>query len=71
MEFKNNKDISILHKMIIQEIISFCKENKIEADEVRLLADNLQVSIEEGRWHPTTDSALQFFNKNELILESL
>lgn len=65
------KDLLGLHVDIMNLIIDFCKKNNVNADEVRFLADNFQVSVDEGIWHPTTDSALQFFKGDECVLESL
>ena len=61
-----------LHRLIMQEIIDFCKRNNIEADIVSLDADHLLDSIKFGKWHAGTDSALVLLDENkECIIESL
>jgi len=56
----------------MKEVIEFCKENNISADEVHFSADHLQDSIMFGKWHPGTDSCLGLLDKNgEIIIESL
>lgn len=67
-----NEKLNYLHRLIMQEIIDFCKRNNIEADYVSLDADRLLDSISVGKWHPGTDSALVLFDKNkDTIIESL
>jgi len=51
-----NKKFRDLHKKIIDEIISFCKENNIVADEIHLNADGVASSIPYGEWQACTDS---------------
>ena len=45
-----------LHKEIVDRVISFCKENGIEADEFEIHADGLRESIAHGEWTSVTDS---------------
>jgi hypothetical protein len=45
-----------LHKKIVNEIISFCKENNIVVDEIHLNADGVAGSIPYGEWEACTDS---------------
>ena len=45
-----------LHKKIVNEIISFCKENNIVIDEIHLNADGVAGSIPYGEWQACTDS---------------
>jgi hypothetical protein len=60
------------HDKLMKEVIEFCKENNISADEVHFSADHLQDSIMFGKWHPGTDSCLGLLDKNgEIIIESL
>ena len=47
-----------LHKKIVDEIISFCKENNIVIDEIHLNADGVAGSIPYGEWQSCTDSYL-------------
>jgi len=51
-----NKKFRKLHKKIIDEIISFCKENNIVVDEIHLNADGVSGSIPYGSWQACTDS---------------
>ena len=60
-----DEKMDYLHRLIMQEIIDFCKRNKIDADFVSLDADCLKDSIECGVWHPGTDSSLALFDKNK------
>lgn len=67
-----NEKMDYLHRLIMQEIIDFCKRNNIEADIVSLDADHLLDSIKFGKWHAGTDSALVLLDENkECIIESL
>lgn len=58
------------HTYLINEIIKFCKENKIEADYVSLDADCLMDSIKVGKWHPGTDSSFALFDENKNVIVS-
>ena len=51
----NNK-FRELHKKLVNEIISFCKENNIIIDEIHLNADGVAESIPYGEWQACTDS---------------
>ena len=51
-----NKKFRELHKKIVNEIISFCKENNIIVDEIHLNADGVAGSIPYGEWEACTDS---------------
>lgn len=46
-----------LHHKLVDEVISFCKENNLVIDNFRLGADFVQGSIEFGKWCPCTDSS--------------
>lgn len=50
-----------LHSKIIDEVVAFCKENKIDIDEFVLSADGLRFSIYSGTWHPGTDSCFKAY----------
>ena len=45
-----------LHSKLVNEIITFCKENNIEIDEFSLSANGVRESIKCGEWCPDTDS---------------
>jgi L-rhamnose mutarotase len=51
-----NQKFRELHKKIVDEIISFCKENNIVVDEIHLNADGVSGSIPYGEWQACTDS---------------
>ena len=51
-----NKKFRELHKKIVNEIISFCKENNIVVDEIHLNADGVAGSIPYGEWEACTES---------------
>lgn len=55
-----------LHKQIMDLVIKFCKENNVTPEYVNFSADMLEPSINVGKWHPGTDSALTFFDKYKL-----
>lgn len=50
-----------LHYKLVNEIISFCKENNIIIDEFHLNADGVEGSIPFGEWKSCTDSCLEFY----------
>ena len=58
----NNK-FRELHLKLVNEVISFCKENNIVVDEFFLHADCLDESIKFGEWHPSTDSVFELVNE--------
>ena len=49
-----------LHNKLVNEIVTFCKENNIEIDEFSLSADGVRESIKFGKWCPPTDSCFRF-----------
>lgn len=55
-----NEKFSKLHSKLVNEIITFCKENNIEIDEFSLSADGVRESIKYGEWCPSTDSCFRF-----------
>lgn len=72
---KNGKDFFIelsLHKKIMNEIIDFCKQNKLtDINEFKMSADGLKWSIKNGQWHPSTDSSFNLINdKRKQVLLS-
>jgi hypothetical protein len=59
-----NQKFRELHHKLVNEIISFCKENNIVIDEFHLNADGVNGSISSGKWRPCTDSCLEFYELN-------
>lgn len=55
-----NQKFRELHYKLVNEIISFCKENNIIIDEFHLNADDVEGSIPFGEWKSCTDSCLSF-----------
>lgn len=55
-----NKKFRKFHEDIVNQIISFCKDNDIMIDEFSLYADELEGSIEKGSWQACTDSSFSF-----------
>lgn len=53
------KKFKELHVKIVNEVISFCKDNGIIVDEFYLHADGLDESIKLGSWQPATDSQFE------------
>jgi hypothetical protein len=53
-----NQKFRELHYKLVDEIISFCKENNIVIDEFHLNADGVEGSIPFGKWQSCTDSYL-------------
>ena len=51
-----NQKFREFHYKLVNEIISFCKENDIVIDEFHLDADGVKGSIPFGEWKPCTDS---------------
>ena len=57
-----NQKFRELHKKLVNEVISFCKENKLNQIEgFHLGADGVIASIPFGEWEPCTDSCLEFY----------
>lgn len=54
-----------LHVKIVNEVISFCKDNGITVDEFYLHADGLDESIKFGSWQPVTDSQFELVKDAE------
>ena len=48
-----------LHSKLVNEIVTFCKENNIQIDEFSLSADGVRESIKCGKWCPPTDSCFR------------
>ena len=59
MDPELNKKFRAFHVKVVNEIISFCKENGITVDELYLHADCLSESIKAGEWVPETDSQFE------------
>ena len=68
MDPELNKKFRAFHGKVVNEIISFCKENGITVDEFYLHADGLSESIKAGEWVPATDSQFELrkFTKADL-----
>ena len=60
-----NRKFRDLHLKVVNEIISFCKENNFTVDELFLHADGLAESIKNGEWHPYTDSQFELLKDVE------
>ena len=59
-----------LHKLLVQTVIDFLKEEKInEVWEVRFTADGLTHSVEFGEWTPSTDSYLGLVGLQDTTLK--
>lgn len=54
-----DKKFEKLHSKLVDEVITFCKENDIEIDEFSLSADGVRESIKCGKWYPPTDSCFR------------
>lgn len=56
------EDAYNLHKKLVQTVIEFIKEHKLnDIDEVEFRVDCLQSSVEFGSWCPATDSYLGIY----------
>ena len=55
-----NQKFREFHYKLVDEIISFCKENNIIIDEFHLNADGVEGSIPFGSWQACTDSYFSF-----------
>ena len=57
-----NQKFRELHHKLVDEIISFCKENELyQIEGFYLSADGVGMSIPYGKWEPCTDSCLEFY----------
>lgn len=57
-----NQKFRELHGRLVNEIISFCKENELyQIETFYLSADGVNGSISYGKWTPCTDSCLEFY----------
>lgn len=63
-----NQKFRELHYKLVNEIISFCKENNIVIDEFHLNADGVEGSIPFGKWESCTDSCLIFEKFSENVV---
>lgn len=58
-----NQKFKELHQKLVNEIISFCKENELyQIEGFHLGADGVNASIFFGKWAPCTDSCLEFYS---------
>jgi len=60
-----NRKYRELHLKLVNDVISFCKENSISVDELYLRADCLSESIKFGAWQPATDSCFELLKEAE------
>lgn len=58
---KINDNFRILHKDIVDKIITFCKENNIVIDGFSIVADGIGGSIPYGSWQACTDSCFSMY----------
>ena len=68
-DIESNKKFRAFHLKVVNEIISFCKENDFNIDEFYLHADGLSESIKAGRWVPATDSQFELRKFTKAYLE--
>lgn len=78
-EFQECKDPEItykfskFHEKLVNEIISWCRENNVKCDCFSLYADGLLDGIKYGSWGPGTDSSFIFkkeaHDKNDYLHE--
>ena len=60
-----NKKFRELHHKLVNEVISFCKENNVSIDEFNLNADCVEPSIPYGQWEACTDSCLELYSERK------
>lgn len=60
-----NKKFRAFHKDLVNQVIKFCKDNNIVIDEFHLDADELDSSIEYGKWVCYTDSSFTFLKYSQ------
>jgi len=53
-----HKAFGELHEKIVNDVIAFCKEHRLEVDEFCVRADGLRGSRDFGKWCPCTDSSM-------------
>ena len=51
-----------LHTKLVEEVIRFCHDNHIDANEFYLHADCLRESIKSAKWLPYTDSGFSIWH---------
>lgn len=56
-----HKAFSELHHKLVEEIIQFCKEHKLEVDEVHINTDGIRGSRDYGQWTCCTDSSMTMY----------
>ena len=63
------KKFTELHHQLVNMVCRFAKENALtNVENMALNADGLTDSITDGKWHPSTDSELVLFDKNDNII---
>ena len=50
-----------LHTKLVNEVIAFCKEHNVDANEFWLHADCIDISAEAGSWQACTDSCFEMY----------
>ena len=51
-----------LQELLVKTCIDFLKEHECnEVDVVSFSVDDLKASVEEGKWHPASDSGIRLF----------
>jgi hypothetical protein len=60
-----NQKFRELHHKLVNEVISFCKENNVSIDEFHLDADCVKPSIPYGNWEACTDSCLELYSERK------
>jgi hypothetical protein len=62
----NNK-FHKLHSAIVDMVISFCKDNNLDIDQVELGIDGIKSSIPYGSWQPCTDSWMNMYERTRSV----
>ena len=67
------EEFAKLHKSLIDMVCAFAKKNGLSnVSACSMSADGMEDSVNEGKWHASTDSDLVLLdNNNNIILESL
>ena len=60
-----NQKFCEFHQALVNQIVDFCAEHKIEIDDVHLDIDGLRDSIRFGQWTAATDSSMTMYRFDE------
>lgn len=61
-----------LQELLVKTCIDFLKERECsEVDVVSFSIDDLKASVEEGKWHPASDSDIRLFKNTKGGFEEL